>query len=80
MGHRDNNIDCKNRITSTDQQRTDAIGRLRVLQAERDRKASILDEMREDLNRKLHLLKELEEQQMMAHDRVQTITAEIDRL
>ena len=80
MGHRDNNIDCKNRITSTDQQRTDAIGRLRVLQAERDRKASILDEMREDLNRKLHLLKELEEQQMMAHDRVQTITSEIDRI
>ena len=44
------------------------------------RKSSILDEIREDLNTKLHLLKELEEQQMMAHDRVQTITAEIDRL
>ena len=80
MGHRDNNENFKHRITETDQTRTDAIGRLRVLQAERDRKSSILDEIREDLNTKLHLLKELEEQQMMAHDRVQTITAEIDRL
>ena len=61
MGHRDNNENFKHRITETDQTRTDAIGRLRVLQAERDRKSSILDEIREDLNTKLHLLKELEE-------------------
>lgn len=62
MGQRDTNHDYKGRITQTDQTRTDAIGRLRVLQAERDRRSSILDEIREDLNRKLHLLKELEEQ------------------
>ena len=62
MGQRDTNHEYKTRITQTDQTRTDAIGRLRVLQAERDRKSSILDEIREDLNRKLHLLKELEEQ------------------
>ena len=38
MGQRDNNKDVKFRLANTDATRTDAIARLRVLQAERDRK------------------------------------------
>ena len=80
MGQRDQNKDFKSQIGITDQDRNSAIGNLRVLQAERDRKASILDEIKQDLNRKHLMLKELEEQQMLAHDRVQTMNAEIERL
>ena len=52
MSQRDNNKDIKGRLTSTDAIRTDAIGRLRVLQAERDRKAQIVDEIKNELSRK----------------------------
>ena len=39
-----------------------------------------MDEIKGDLNRKHVMLKELEEQQLHAHDRVQTMNAEIDRI
>ena len=39
-GTRDTNVDMKKRITETDETRSNAIQRLRVLQAERDRMVS----------------------------------------
>ena len=80
ISQRDQNASYQRRITDTDAGRTDAISRLRVLQAERDRRAAIVDEIKSDLGRKHAMVQELEEQQRHGHDRVQTMNAEIDRL
>ena len=61
MSSREQNKGFKSQIGKTDHDRTQAIAELRVLQAERDRRASILDEIKQDLNRKHIMLKELEE-------------------
>ena len=48
-GTRDTNINFKRQITETDGTRTDAIQRLRALQAERDRKGHMCTEITNDL-------------------------------
>lgn len=80
ISNRDKNKDYKMRIGETDTVRTDAIARLRVLQAERDRKGQIVDEIKGDLQRKHAMIKELEEEQFQNHDRIQNMNAEIERL
>ena len=80
MSQRDQNGDYKHRLADTDAGRTDAIARLRILQAERDRRACIVDELKGDLQRKHGMVKELEEAQRRGHDRVETMNAELDRL
>ena len=59
-GQRDNNINMKQAISDTDQTRTDAISKLRVLQADRDRRCHMTEDLKDDLHKKLSLCKQLE--------------------
>ena len=46
--------------------RTDAIAKLRMLQGERDRNTHIVDELKDDLHKKMALCKQLEQEQYHA--------------
>ena len=59
-GQRDQNVGVKARITETDMTRTEAIQKLRLLQAERDRKTHMAAELNDDLAKKVELSKTME--------------------
>ena len=59
-GQRDQNVGVKARISETDMTRTEAIQKLRLLQAERDRKTHMVAELNDDLAKKVELSKTME--------------------
>ena len=59
-GQRDQNVGIKARISETDMTRTEAIQKLRLLQAERDRKTHMVAELNDDLAKKVELSKTME--------------------
>jgi len=61
-GNRDNNVGIKRAITDSDMTRTDAIKKLRTLQSDRDRRANMADELKDDLASKHTLCKQLEQE------------------
>jgi len=67
-GNRDNNVGIKRAIDDSDLTRTDAIKKLRTLQSDRDRRANMADELKDDLANKLTLCKQLEQEQYHAHE------------
>lgn len=79
-GMRDKNKEAKLRIADIDQRRSDAIGRLRVLQGERDRFMLNNEELSKDFQRKMGMVKAIEQELFHAHDRIQKILEEIERL
>mmetsp|Transcript_23761 Transcript_23761/g.29558 ORF Transcript_23761/g.29558 Transcript_23761/m.29558 type:complete len:417 (+) Transcript_23761:1050-2300(+) len=60
--------------------RTEAISKLRLLQAERDRRSNMVDELKGDLNSKVELSKQLEQQQYQAHERIHQLEEKINVL
>ena len=62
-GLRDGNVGIKNRITETDASRADAIQNLKMLQMERDRKANMIDTMKDDYQKKIEIVRQLESEQ-----------------
>mgnify|MGYP000754813636 CR=1 FL=1 len=72
-GHRDTNTGIKRSIQDTDMARTDAIAKLRALQADRDRRAQMADELRNDLQKKMAVCKQLEQDQYAAHSQIQQL-------
>ena len=79
-GVRDTNVDMKRRITETDGNRGDAINRLRSLQAERDRKGNMIDTMKADYQKKVDLVRSLEQEQFHSHEKIQKLNEEIEIL
>ena len=63
----------KRSIADTDMTRTDAISKLRTLQAERDRRTNMVDELKDDLAKKMQLCKQLEQEQFHAHEEMHAI-------
>ena len=57
--------------------RTDAIAKLRMLQAERDRKTHMVDELKDDMHKKMSLCKQLEQEQYHAQQRVADLEQQI---
>ena len=53
-------MNIKRSIAETDMTRTEAIQKLRTLQGERDRRTHMVDELRDDLSKKLSMVKTLE--------------------
>lgn len=69
-GQREQNTGIKSCIADTDMTRTEAISKLRLLQAERDRRTNMIDELKDDLTKKVALSKSLESEQYQAHERI----------
>lgn len=61
-GNREGNVRYKRDITDVDMSRTDAIQKLRNLQADRDRRGHMVDELKGDLASKLALCKQMEQE------------------
>lgn len=57
--------------------RTEAIQKLRMLQADRDRRAHMIDELKEDLAKKMALCKQLEQEHCHATNRIQSLEDQI---
>ena len=79
-GQRDNNVNVKRAISETDMTRTDAIQKLRQLQGERDRKTHMVDELKDDLSKKLSLVKQLEQEQYHAQEKLAELEHQIQGL
>ena len=62
-GQRDSNRGLKVRISETDMTRSEAIQKLRMLQSDRDRRTHMVDELKDDLQKKAKLAKQLEHDQ-----------------
>jgi len=60
--------------------RTEAIQKLRMLQAERDRRAHMVDELKDDLAKKMALCKQLDQEQCHAHNRIHKLEEQISVL
>lgn len=72
-GSREGNIRYKREITDSDMSRNDAIQKLRGMQADRDRRAHMVDELKDDLAAKLALCKQMEQEQYMAHEQIRVL-------
>lgn len=69
-GQRDNNVGIKQAISDTDMMRTDAIQKLRVYQGDRDRRCHMTEELKDDLQNKLEICKQLEQEQYLANEQM----------
>ena len=58
----------KQAISVTDMTRTEAIQNLRGVQSDRDRRCQMVDELKDDLDKKLELCEQLEKEQYLAHE------------
>jgi len=77
---REKNRDAKLRIADFDKIRNNAIAQLRVLQGQRDRSIVNNDDISKDFQRKMGMVKALETEIYVAHDRIQKCIDEIERL
>ena len=77
---RHSNHTFKQRITDTDMTRTEAIQKLRILQAERDRRGHIVDELKDDLAKKVALCKQLEQDTYHATERIHSLEEQISAM
>ena len=78
--NRENNVNIKRSIADSDMTRTDVIQKLRQLQAERDRRVHMNDELKDDLAKKLSLCKQLEQEQYHAHEKIKILEEQISSL
>ena len=60
--------------------RTEAIQKLRLMQNERDRRTHMAAELKDDLQKKIELSKQMESEQYNAHERISQLEEQINVL
>jgi len=77
---KDGNISIKRSLAETDMTRTEAIQKLRTLQAERDRRSHMVEELKDDQLKKHSLCKQIETEQYHATEKIRDLENQISAL